>query len=850
MPRTRGRGPNSVAYPVAVDWMRRHDRSLLSNALSLLVCGLLAGVVVAAAAFPVVAMSGLVAKAGADSFDKLPTALTVQQSPQITYVYASDGKTQIATFYDENRRDVPLADVSLVMQQAMVAAEDTRFYEHHGVDIKGVARAFVANQQAGGTSQGASTLTMQYVREAISYSASSPQDVVDATSDTPGRKIREMRYALALEKQLTKQQILERYLNIAPFGHSAFGIYAAAQVYFGKAPKNLTLGESTLLAGLVKAPSAFDPLTPEGFKQSLDRRNTYVLANMVKLGYITEAQKQEAIKTPLSFPGHPTPNGCTSVVNNSWGAFCDYLYRWWLQQPAFGADTYERENRLKSGGYRIVTSLDLNDQAAAVKNVLSQRKVGSPDALMLVGVEPGTGHVQLMAVNRTYGNDQAGNGPSTDPAKRKAGIPGNYPRTSLPLLSEEGYQFGSTFKMFTMLAALSKGMPLSTTINTTNPYVSKYMIDPKSPAACNNGHYCPVNASKSEAGVFNMWAAFGASVNTYFVPLEEQAGALNAVNMAKNLGINFNGDPNDSNSDAYRAKYGDEWGAFTLGVSAATPLSMANAYAAVAADGTYCEPLPVVQIQDFNGTKLDAANPRCRSAIDPDVAHAAEDAARCPLGDQPFFNECHGATAGPTKGIVGKFPIMGKTGTTDHDRTAALIAGTKQTMIAGIIADPDNPLGKSFTHTEVNYAVQHTLHDVMVGKPTVNFTKPSDHIAYGTRVGVPGVKCAPVDDATARLKGAGFGVAVDATPVASDCPQGTVAKTAPSGTASKGSIITVFVSDGTGGGGGGGPGGTGGPGGGGGGGNGGGNGGGDGGNGGIVPPGPGPCFPLPTCRRP
>src|SRR5436305_12607283 len=156
------------------------------------------------------------------------------------------------------------------MQQAMVAAEDTRFYQHGGVHRRGVARAFVANQSAGGTSQGASTLTMQYVREAISYSATSPQDVVDATSDTPGRKIREMRYALALEKQLTNQQILERYLNIAPFGHSAFGIYAAAQVYFNKLPKDLTLAEAALLAGLVKAPSAYDPATPDGQPAALD----------------------------------------------------------------------------------------------------------------------------------------------------------------------------------------------------------------------------------------------------------------------------------------------------------------------------------------------------------------------------------------------------------------------------------------------------------------------------------------------------------------------------------------------------------------------------------------------------
>jgi membrane peptidoglycan carboxypeptidase len=791
--------------------MRKRDRSLLSNATSLLVCGLLAGVVVAAAAFPAVAMSGLAAKAGADQFDSLPSALTVQLSPQITYVYASDAKTLLSTFYDENRRDVPLADVAPVMQQAMVAAEDTRFYQHNGVDIKGVARAFVANQSAGQTSQGGSTLTMQYVRQAIEYSASTPQAVIDATSDTPGRKLREARYAMALEKQLTKQQILERYLNIAPFGNGAFGIYAAAQVYFGKAPRDLTLGEAALLGGLVKAPSDFNPTTADGLKKALERRDSYVLPNMVKMGYITDAQKQQIVGTQLTFSNKQVPNGCTSVINNSWGFFCDYLYRWWLQQPAFGADTFERENRLKSGGYTVVTSLDVNAQSAAVKNIGAVEKTNNrnPDALMLAGVEPGTGHIQLMAVNRNYSNDQAGNGPSTNPAKR--GQKGNYPSTTNPLISGGGdivgYQFGSTFKMFTMLTALSQGVPLAHTIDTKNPYVSKYIIDPGSPAACQGNHYCPVNASKSEAGVFNMWTGFGASVNTFFVPLEEQVGAQNVVNMAKKLGVQFR-----APSDAQLAANADGWGAFTLGVADATPLEMANAYATVAADGTYCEPLPVVSIKDFNGADLDAAKPRCKSqTITPDVAHAAVDAARCPVGDQAMGGRCGAATAGDTKGIVGK-PVAGKTGTTDADATSSLIAMTKQVSIAGIIADPDNSGTHGYSHNQVNYAVQHTLHDAMVNKQGVNFTKPGDLVAFGSRTGVPNVACQPVDSAKSTLQGVGFSVTVDPNPVASQCPAGTVAKTDPSGNATKNGVVTIYVSGGAGqtGGGGGNPGGGGG----------------------------------------
>ena len=263
--------------------MRKRDHGVLTNATSLLICGLLAGVVVAAAAFPVVAMSGLAAKASADAFDDLPTQLDVVPPPQISYVYAADGKTLLAMLYDENRRNVGIGDIAPVMQQAIVAAEDTRFYEHHGVDMKGVARAMVANHNADGqVSQGASTLTMQYVRQALAYSSRTNEEIVEATEQTPARKLREMKYALALEKKYDKKDILDRYLNISSFGHGAYGIYAASEVYFGKDPRSLTLPEAALLAGLVKAPSSFDPADPDPAKRAAAlQRREYVLRQMV-----------------------------------------------------------------------------------------------------------------------------------------------------------------------------------------------------------------------------------------------------------------------------------------------------------------------------------------------------------------------------------------------------------------------------------------------------------------------------------------------------------------------------------------------------------------------------------------
>jgi membrane peptidoglycan carboxypeptidase len=723
---------------------RTRDRGLLANSTGLIICGLLSGIVVAGVAFPAVAIAGLLVKTGADGFDALPSQLIVQQSPQISYVYASDHKTLISTFYDENRRDVKLADVAPVMRQAIIASEDMRFYEHHGVDVKGVARAYVANHQAGETAQGASTLTMQYVRLALEYSASTPQQVVDATADTVGRKLREMRYALALEQKLTKDEILERYLNIAPFGHSAFGIYAAAQVYFNKLPKDLTLPEAALLAGLVKAPSAYDPTTETGHPAALDRRNNYVLGNMVKLNYITEAQRQEVMKEPLVITGHPTPNGCISVLDNSWGFFCDYLYRWWLQQPAFGADVYEREARLKSGGYTIYTSLDVTAETSAKRNIEKIDPTGSnPTALMLAGVEPGTGRIELMAVNRVYSNDNSHNGPITNPGKR--GQKSTWPNTTNPLISggEDvyGYQFGSSFKVFTLTAALEKGIPMNYNINTTSPYVSKYVIDPKSPAACNGDHYCPVNANPPWMnGPRNMWTGLGRSVNTYWVPMEELVGAQNAVNAAKQLGLQFR-----APSDATLSNNANGWGAFTLGVSAATPLDMANAYATLAADGKYCEPLPVLEIHDFSGQSLDAANPRCHQAVPVNVARGATDVMRCPVGDQSAFGQCDGATAANVRDVVGK-PVAGKTGTTDGNQTAALIVSTKQLTVAGLVADPDwayttqlvRNLGGRDPHAGVvNVAVYKTLHDAMVGKPAINFIGPPATMAFGAS-GKPG----------------------------------------------------------------------------------------------------------------
>jgi membrane peptidoglycan carboxypeptidase len=697
--------------------------------------GLIVGVVLAAVTYPLAALAGLGAKAGAGLVGRLPTELRVAPQAQTTYVYAADGKTLLTMFYEEHRRYTPIEQISPYIQQAIVAAEDARFFEHHGVDVRGIVRAFVANRAAGGVSQGASTLTMQYVRIALRDGAQTPAEAIAATEQTTQRKIREMRLATRLEEQLSKTQILERYLNAAYFGHRAYGVFAAAQIFFSKAPKDLTLGEAATLAGLVQAPSTYDPAgTDRG--PATERRN-YVIDRMVGLGYVSPQAAAQAQKQPIRLKLSTPPNDCISVSrkHNSWGFFCDFFKTWWLSQPAFGASVGEREDQLRRGGYRVVTSLDPKVQTLAQRNVLKNLSYKSQYANGAVFVEPGTGQVRAMAVNRVYSLDQRHNGPNTDRAKRGK-VPSNYPNTVNPLLGGgdlPGYQAGSTFKLFTLLAALDAGFKMSKSFYAPQRYRSKYLAGPGEPSSC-GGRWCPQNASGSMTGRQNMWTGFGKSVNTYFVQLEQAVGADRVVRMAERLGLTWRTDVDKMMASPGRAK---TWGAFTLGVADTTPLEMANAYATAAADGKYCEPTPVISITDRDGkpatytpdgarSAVEIAQPRCTQAVSKAAARAAVDAARCVTGYRAARGSCGSWSTGSAAYPMIRRPFAGKTGTTDNTRTAWFIGFTPELAGASFVADPDNPrnaVGDRFYNDPIE-VVAHTIRDALAGKPVRHFTPP------------------------------------------------------------------------------------------------------------------------------
>ncbi|WP_446216666.1 transglycosylase domain-containing protein [Micromonospora sp. IBHARD004] len=694
------------------------NRAQLDKLFTVLLAGVLAGLVLAAAALPLALVFGLGFK-GLLPYSELPESLRTPQPAQRSNLYANDGHTLITSFYVEDRVDVPVAEVALVMRQAIVAAEDVRFYQHHGVDVRGVVRAFTVNSRDGRTRQGASTLTMQYVRNALAGDPRLTEEQRSrATEISAGRKIREMRYALALERELDKDQILSRYLNIAYFGAGAYGIAAASKRYFSTEPAKLTLAQAALLAGLVRSPDTDDPINGDA-DAALGGR-AYVLDRMVETGQVAAADAARAKDEQLILQPSATPNDCAAVPaqHNDWGFFCDWFTRWWKAQPAFGGSADERQRTLRRGGFKIVSSLDPDVQRQATEQVLQVYAVDNKRAAPTAVVQPGSGRVLAMAVNRNFSV-------AANPTGQR-----NYPNTVNQLVAGGGgivgYQAGSTFKLFALLAALESGLPLATAFDAPARIVTKYRVSGGT-ASC-GGYWCPTNASPTWMdGDQTMWSAFGRSVNTYFAWLTEKVGADRVVEMAERLGIVLR-----AKDDAALARYGaKEWGPFTLGVAATTPLDLANAYATVAAEGIWCAPTPVTSISDSAGRKVAAGDPDCRQVLDAEVARAATDAARCPVGDQSMYRRCDGGTAEKLQPGLRR-PLAGKTGSSDRNATETVVAFTPQLAIATIAANPDDPrdaVGGGVQARQIT-AVGRLLAYALRNQPVLDFVPPSETTAY------------------------------------------------------------------------------------------------------------------------
>jgi membrane peptidoglycan carboxypeptidase len=420
----------------------------------------LAGLLVAVLVTPLIAVAGATVNNTVGIFDSLPDFIEIDQQPQQNRIFASqDGaQIQIATMYSQNREEVAWEQVSDFVKDAAVSGEDRRFYEHGGVDIPGIARAALKNIAGGSISEGASTITQQYVKNTFIQAALElPEDQQKAAyeaaiDDTFERKLKEMKLAISLEKRYTKQEILLAYLNIANFGGTTYGIEAAAKRYYNTTSADLTPAQAASLVATVQSPTALRIDNPENYERNKERRDV-ILNAMLSEGNITEEQHAEAIATPIDATTvtltQPS-NGCM-VANDHARYFCDYIRNLVKDLPALGANAEEREAAFKRGGYDIFTTLDMNLQTVAQEAVWANAP-NDATALQLgsaaVSVEVGTGRILTMAQNKIFNNTQEGGGPTATAV--------NF-NTDRAYGGSSGFQPGSTYKVFTLLNWLQNG---------------------------------------------------------------------------------------------------------------------------------------------------------------------------------------------------------------------------------------------------------------------------------------------------------------------------------------------------------------------------------------------------------
>src|SRR5215204_6456408 len=754
----------------------------------------LAGVLVAGIALPVAASLGLTARESANAFSDLPAELDVKPLAEQSRIVDASGAT-LATFYDQNRVTVTLDKIAPVMQQAILAIEDHRFYEHGPIDFQGTARALLGNLDAGDlscgdgcTAGGGSTLTQQYVKLVLQDQATTPKERRAATISTGAdgyvRKLRELRLAANVENQLSKDQILERYLNIAYFGGGggsggAYGVEAAARYFFSTTAAQLTLNQAALLAGLVQAPSEYDPTdNPE---KAVGRRNQ-VLSRMGEIGMITPTEASQARLADLGLKLKPTRAGCVST----WAPFfCDYVYHELMLMEELGATPEDRERNLLRGGLTITTTLDPKAQHAA-QDAMSDRIASTDSAVgSLAMVEPGTGYIRAIANSRGYGQEtgQSYINFAVDKSMGSAG-------------GSNGIQAGSAFKPFVLAAAIRQGISLNTTIEAPQELD---MSGEKFRVCAANGNtvfttepgYNPKNSTGS--GRFNLKTGTERSVNTFYVQLLQRTGICEPATIAQQSGV-FKQIPTSPADQPL-----DQVASFTLGSNTVSPLAMAEGYAMFAARGMHCNSMAVLQVRDRDDAVIVDRKPTCNRVLDEGVADGVNEVLRGVIHNQ-------GAT-GTRMQLDGGRVAAGKTGTTNNSIAVWFVGYTPQVSTAVAVADLDGEQesldGRTYNGERISSACggcipgpiwKKTMDATLEGTRMARFSKPDPKIVRGADDRVPDVRGMTASLAADRLAEAGFTAHV-AGEVASAIAQGLVVETDPatgSSIASGGSVGLIL----------------------------------------------------------
>ncbi|WP_158891394.1 transglycosylase domain-containing protein [Amycolatopsis anabasis] len=657
----------------------------------------LAGLLAAGVLFPAVGAAGLVANRAGETVEAMSSELTNVPPPLVTTVTDS-ASAPIATLYKQYRVPAAPEEISEAMKWALISVEDKRFYEHRGVDWKGTLRAAIST--SGGTTQGASTLTQQYVKNYlinVVHRAKSDgkidQEVATigqqrAREQSIVRKLKEARVAIQLETKMSKAQILAGYLNVVEFSGHVYGVGAAARAYFGTTAKELTVAQSALLAGVVNNPKKLDPWNYP--VEAIQRRNL-VLDRMVENRKLAPADAEKAKTEPLGVaPGGPKKPAANCVgAGPENGFFCQYVEDYLLKSGMSQDDLY-------TGGYTIRTTLDQRANAEAKRSAEEQVRKTQPNvANTLSLIRPGKQRheVVALAANRDYGPDAA-------QGQTMTGLPSEVSNVT---------GAGSSYKIFTAAAALEQRKAgIASTIPTPQSHASPVFVSGFKPGCPKVGQgtwaYCLSNYGEDTYGPsMSLQQALATSPNTGFVILEELTGMGPVVEMARKLGMRETMASNAANGRAVNpnGKTAEEKstqtaffgptgtspgkGSFTLGVSPTSGLELANVAATIISGGMWCPPTPIGQITDRDGRPKVITEAPCEQVVEEGLANTLA------VGMSKDASE---GTAREAARFAGwDRPMIGKTGTTDVSGSATFVGATPQLAGAAMVFRPDAPFG-------------------------------------------------------------------------------------------------------------------------------------------------------------
>ena len=652
--------------------------------------------------------------------------LAFPRIPERSTIFAADGSVLATLYLDENRKIVRLNQVNQVTRDAVLAIEDARFYEHPGLDVQGILRAVVANVRTGEITQGASTITQQLARNVFS---------AIGTEETLVRKLHEARVAMRLEQVYSKDQILELYLNEVYFGRGVYGIGTAAEYYFGKKAKKLTLPEAALLAGLISSPETYSPVNDE--QAAMGRRNV-VISRMENLGMITTEESGLAQAAPLGL-------NLTQIGNEQarFPFFVEYLKSQILNDPRFGNTKNARIKTLFQGGLEIHTTLKPDLQRRGEQIVRSKFGTDARGPTSAIGaVDARSGAVLALVSGADFSQSQV------NLATGQGGT---------------GRQSGSAFKPFTLVAAAEQGIPLGKMYKAN----SGQIVDctPYGPP-----NYKVYNAGDGGGtGYVDMPTATAGSINAYFVNLAIDVGPPAIVEAAQRMGITSPLDP---------------FCTITLGVEEVTPLEMANSFATLANGGVHCEPFAITRVTAPSGkVLLRQKQGQCEQAIATDVAHRVAGLLRLVVS---------GGTG--TAANLGRWPVFGKTGTTNDSADVWFSGCTRQICAATWVGHPAArvPMPGAYGGTVAAPIWHDFMLVAMAGLPS----QPLPAVPAPETARVPDVVGMTKAQATEVLTKAHFTPSVELVPSANPIDQ-VVGQDPPGGSiVTAGSAVTIRISSG------------------------------------------------------